>query len=307
MPINTATTLALVGSPNCGKTSLYNALTGHRQKVANYAGVTVERRIGRLLMDEVSVDVVDLPGVYSFRSESQDQKIARAVIKGEREDQVAPDILLYVMDATKLRESMRFALEVKALGKPMIVALNMMDMAKRDGTDIDIDRLSKDLGVPVVPTVAVRRNGMADLLRLLQDFLPTAMQSQGRDAHEDHAEDDIKALQQQAKKIADAAIRKQGLYTTVSRTVDKVILNSVAGFMILAGLMFLMFQAVFSWAEMPMNMIDSSIGFLQDYAMATIPAGFAQSLVVHGILAGVGSVIIFLPQILILFIFIMLL
>ena len=307
MPTDKVITLALVGSPNCGKTSLYNALTGHRQKVANYAGVTVERRIGRLLMDHVSVDIVDLPGVYSFRSESQDQRIARAVIMGEQDDQPAPDILLHVIDATKLRENLRFVLEMKAVGKPMIVAVNMMDMAKRDGTEIDLDRLSDDLGMPVIPTVAVRRNGLQDLMQVLKDVIPALHRQPPIDTSAKSVDGDIKTLQQQAKQIADRAIIQQGLYTTVSRTIDKIILNPIAGLMILAGLMFFMFQAVFAWAETPMNVIDGSITLLQSYAIAWLPDGFVQSLVVNGVLAGVGSVIIFLPQILILFMFIMLL
>jgi len=304
--------VALVGSPNCGKTSLYNSLTGHRQKVANYAGVTVEKRVGRMtLANGVSLDIVDLPGVYSLTPESPDQKIARSVILGEREDQAAPDVILCVIDATKLRESLRFALELKAIGLPMMVALNMMDMAKRDGTEIDVERLSVELGMPVIPTVAVRRKEVEPLKDALdaqlQSLIAQAKPPEGEPSKKELPAVDIKALQAQAKIIAGHSIIKSGAYHTISRSVDKVVLNPFAGVFILMAIMFFMFQAVFSWAETPMNMIDAVIGSMQELAIDHVPEGFLQSLLVDGILSGVGSVVIFLPQILILFFFIMVL
>ena len=308
MSVHRSVNLALVGSPNCGKTSLYNALTGHRQKVANYAGVTVERRIGRFSLGKgLPVDVVDLPGIYSLNPESPDQKIARAVIFGERDDQAAPDVLLYVIDSTKLRESLRFALELKAIGRPLIVALNMMDLAQRDGMEIDIQTLSEALGVPVIPTVAVRRKGVELLREKLADILPSLLGGEPVTLNEQANDNDVKAMQKRAKVIASQAILKSGIYQGVSRTIDSVVLHPFAGVFILMAVMFFMFQAVFSWAQAPMDMIDSGVVALQGLAAAHIPGGFVQSLIVDGVLAGVGSVVIFLPQILILFFFIMLL
>lgn len=308
MSENRTINLALVGSPNSGKTSLYNSLTGHRQKVGNYAGVTVEQRTGHLSLGDLSIDIVDLPGIYSLSPESPDQKIARAVIMGKQADQTTPDVLLYVIDATKLRESLRFALEIKAIGRPMIVALNMMDMARRDGTEIDVERLSELLGMPVIPTVAVRKNGVQPLLESLATQLPALpVSSLPSPAYQPLCQKSAAALRHKVKAITDEVVLTEGRQNTFSRSVDRVVLNPFAGFIILMALMFFMFQAVFSWAAMPMEMVDNSIVFLQNEAMRLLPDGFLQSMIVDGVLAGVGSVIIFLPQILILFFFIMLL
>lgn len=308
MPKNSIINLALVGNPNCGKTSLYNTLTGHRQKVANYAGVTVERRTGHITLENnLSIDIVDLPGIYSLNPESPDQKIARSVILGEQKDQVKPDVLLCVIDATKLRENLRLIIELKDMGIPMIIALNMMDMAKRDGTEIDIARLSKDLEIPVIPTIAVRRKGVEELRKALSDNLPKLTKTHYTNSNKIPCQTNTKTISQQAKLIASNAIIKKGISNTISQSIDKILLNPVAGVLILMSIMFFMFQAVFSWAELPMNIIDESIVSLQGFASQYLPNGFFQSLVINGILAGVGSVIIFLPQILILFFFIMLL
>lgn len=302
--------IALVGPPNSGKTSLYNALTGHRQKIGNYAGVTVERRTGTLeTPDDKIINIIDLPGVYSLTPDSLDQKVTHAVITGEQDGEATPDILLYVMDATKLRESLRFALELRALGKPMIVALNMMDMAKRDGMDIDVARLSQELGAPVIPSVAVRKKKM-DAFK--EEFFKTLSlipkQTQGNTpAYQPPCSANTKTLQHQARAIAQASLLKEGTYKTVTRRIDAFVLNPIFGPALLLALMFCMFQAVFAWAEAPMGLIDAGIVFMQDTVVRFAPDGFLQSMLVDGVLAGVGSVVIFLPQILILFLFIMLL
>jgi ferrous iron transport protein B len=299
--------LALVGNPNCGKSALFNALTRGRQKVGNYPGVTVERRTGRFTSDTGAViDFIDLPGSYSLRPRSPDERIAVDVIMGARSDEAAPDAILYVMDATNLRLHLPLALELKRTGLPMIIALNMMDLAERDGIEIDFDRLSKAVGAPVVPTIAVRKRGMADLNKSLSHDLDSLMASakSGSSVH-DPGTTDISALQKEARQIAKDVITSEGMEHQLTRTLDAIFLHRVAGPFILLGVLFLMFQAVFAWAETPMNYIDAGIVQLQHWALAFLPDGLFQSLLVDGILAGVGAVVIFLPQIVLLFAFIL--
>lgn len=301
--------LALVGNPNCGKTALFNALTGSRQKVANYPGVTVERRAGRFVSSlGLDVKVVDLPGSYSLRARSPDEEVTRNVITGRQQGEPRPDVILCVIDATNIRRHLRFVLEIGRMGLPMILALNMMDLARRDGIEIDIEALSAELGVPVIPTVATRKAGLRDLF----DRLPAEIvRARARPAPPlldgGQAIDDIRALQRQADRIAGMVIKGEGLGRRLSRRVDDVVLHRVFGPLLLMALLFLMFQAIFAWAEAPMAWIDASVVALQEGATAAIPAGAVRSLVVDGVLAGVGSVVIFLPQILILFTFILVL
>lgn len=295
-------TIAVVGNPNAGKTSLFNALTGARQKVANYPGVTVERKSARLLLaDGREVELIDLPGAYSLTPRSPDEEVTRRVLLGAQEGEQRPSALVCVVDATNLPNHLRFVLELKRLGLPFIVALNMVDLATRDGLKIDIERLSKALGAPVMPTVAVRRRGLDDLLAALPALLDQQCATSSTDAV------DIKTLQAEARTIARASTIAEGQARRFSRVIDSVVLHPVLGPMLLAALLFMVFQAVFAWAEAPMNWIESGIAWLQEGVRSSIPAGWLQSLLNDGILTGVGSVVVFLPQILILFAFIIVL
>ncbi len=305
-----AACLALVGVPNCGKSALFNALTGSRQKTGNYPGVTVERRWGHFVTaDGKRIDVVDLPGAYSLDPASPDQEITRDVLLGRQAGERTPDAILCVVDATNLRVHLRFLLELKRLGRPIVVALNMMDLARRHGIEIDVERLSTELGAPVVPTVAIRRGGLEELLKRL----PTELERIGGNAaaldaaFQPPCAADVRALQHDARRIAAAAIVREGAAFRATRLIDAVVLNRVAGPLILLALLFLMFQAVFAWAETPMDWIDAGIGGLQDVTAAVLPEGLLASLIADGVLAGVGAVVIFLPQILMLFFFILLL
>ncbi len=301
-------TLALVGNPNSGKSALFNALTGARQKVANYPGVTVERRVGHLPVQAggKSIEVIDLPGSYSLTPRSPDEEVARDVIEGRMPDHPVPDGILCVIDATNLRQHLRFVLELKRIGQPLFVALNMMDLARRDGIEIDLEVLRAELGVPVIETVAVRRHGIDDLVVMLTDELADLAQTSAPAANGNEAKD-VRALQREASRIAKLAIVTEGVGHRLTRTLDNVLLNKIAGPLILFALLFTLFQAVFAWAETPMAMIDDGIIGLQNWVIANLPATVLRSLLVDGILAGVGSVIIFMPQILILFAFIILL
>ncbi len=294
--------IALVGTPNAGKSSLFNALTGGRQKVGNYPGVTVERRVGRMtLSDGRSVEVVDLPGTYSLEPKSPDEQVTLDVVMGKQAGEARPDAIVCVVDATHLRTHIRFALEIIQQGLPVVVALNMMDLAERDGLKIDIAKLQDLLGVPIVPTVAVRRRGLAELADKLPDVMTSGMHAILPDRLS------LKQLSARARSIAEQVILQQGQARQWTQRIDRVVLDPVFGLLILFGLLFVMFQAVFAWAEPPMKIIESGVLMLGQQVGTMLPEGLLKSLVIDGILAGVGSVIVFLPQILILFFFILLL
>lgn len=299
----TAPTVALVGNPNAGKSSLFNALTGARQKIANYPGVTVERKAGQAnFADGRPLALIDLPGSYSLTPSSPDEAVTRDVVLGRQAGEARPDALVIVLDAANLDNHLCFALELIALGLPTVVALNMIDLAERDGLALDADVLATELGVPVVPTVAVRRRGLEDLLAAVDG----AMRPETADTSPAGPIDDD-ALYQRARAIARAATLSETPVRRWTQRIDALLLHPIFGFLILLGLMFVMFQAVYAWSEAPIGWIENGIAALQDIAVGTLPDGFLRGLIVEGILGGVGSVIVFLPQILILFLFILLL
>ena len=299
-----APVVVLVGNPNAGKTSLFNALTGSRQKVGNYPGVTVERKAGRLaLPDGRSVELIDLPGTYSLTPRSPDEAVTRAVVLGEAAGERRPDAIVAVVDATNLRNHLRFVLELRQLGLPMVVALNMADLAVRDGTEIDAAELSTLLGMPVVPTVAVRRRGLGELAAALGPLLLAAATPPLAAA----PAADIRVLQREARLLADAVTVQRGMTKRWTQRLDGIALHPVAGPLLLAALIFVMFQGVFTLAEAPMDWLSAGVAWLQVQVTAALPDGALRSLLVDGILHGVGSVVVFLPQILILFFFILVL
>jgi ferrous iron transport protein B len=298
--------IALVGTPNCGKTALFNALTGSRQKVANYAGVTVERKVGPLLAaDGWRAEVVDLPGTYSLRARSPDEEVTRDVALGRLAGEAQPDLLICVADATNLRLILRLVLELRAVGRPMLLALNMYDIAERQGWRIDLERLSAELGMPVVPTVATRKRGLELLTeaaeRRVREGVPT-----NADWREPTPAD-LRAAHREAERIRKACVHPPGRPDTLTGRLDSVLLHPVAGSLILLAMLFLMFQAVFSWAQPPMDLIKAGFDRLGELVGATVPPGTLRSLISDGIISGVGSVLVFLPQILILFFFIIVL
>ncbi len=297
--------IALVGNPNAGKTALFNALTGARQKVANYPGVTVERKSGRMaLNDGRPVELVDLPGAYSMVPDSLDETVTRNVILGQQEAQRRPDALIIVVDAGNLDNHLRFTLEVIALGLPVVVALNMIDLAERDGLTISAEKLSAELGVPVIETVAVRKRGLDEL----RDAM-AALSANAGGNHELTAAptDDRKVINARARQIAKAALISETAGRQWTRRVDSILLHPLAGPLILFGLLFVMFQAVFAWSDAPIGWIEGAMEWLGGIVASAIPEGLFQSLIVDGMIAGVGSVVVFLPQILILFLFILIL
>ena len=299
---------ALVGTPNSGKTALFNALTGSRQKVANYPGVTVERKAGMLqTVSGHRVDLIDLPGTYSLRGRSPDEEITRDVVLGRIASEGAPDLLLCVADATNLRVALRLVIELKRVGRPMLLVLNMIDIARRRGIDIDLDKLSAELGVPVVTSTAVRRGGTEELLRRIDEMAASAAGKSVESTWQTPTTSDLRAAQREADRVIKAAVGEPSRPDTVTGRVDAVLLHPVAGLLILLCLLFVMFQAVFAWAKPLMDLIAAGFDWLGVLAHDALPEGLLQSFIQNGVISGVGSVIVFLPQILILFLFILLL
>ena len=296
--------IALVGNPNCGKTALFNRLTGARQKVANYAGVTVERKVGTAtLPGGRTVSVVDLPGTYGLTPATPDEQVTIEVIEGRRAGEDVPDALVAVVDATNLRMNLRLVLELRRLGRPMIVALNMADAARAQGLKIDAGALSRELGCPVVETVAVQRHGHAALLAQIE-ALAGAATPPVADTLTAHS---AVELQHEVRRLLAIAAPEAPRQQRMGHRVDAVLLHPVAGLAILATVLFLIFQAVFSWANVPMDAIKSGMAALGDMVTSSMADGPLRSLLVDGVIAGAGGVLVFLPQILILFFFILLL
>ncbi|MDV3458528.1 ferrous iron transporter B [Sphingomonas sp. HF-S4] len=302
--MNQAPLVALVGNPNAGKSALFNALTGARQKVGNYPGVTVERHAGRMaLPDGRPVELLDLPGAYSLDPSSPDEQVTRDVLVGRQSGERLPDAIVTVIDASNLDNHLRFTLQLIALGLPIVVALNMVDLAERDGLTLDAEALERELGVPVVPTVAVRKRGLEALKARLGEVVRT-VHAVRPGAGVQH---DIVVLQRRARQIATAVTVSETAARRWTHRADAVALHPVAGPILLLGLMFVMFQAVFAWSEAPIGWIEGGMAWLAEQASAVLPAGFLESLIVDGVIAGVGAVVVFLPQILILFAFILVL
>jgi ferrous iron transport protein B len=299
--------IALVGNPNCGKTALFNILTGSRQKVANYAGVTVERKEGSLLTPSgVRIRVLDLPGAYSLDPLTPDEQVTADVLLGRRAGETQPDFILCVTDATNLRQNLRLVLSLKRLGLPMVVALNMTDIARRKGIVIDTQRLAAELGVPVVETIGVKTSGVRALIEVL-DTTAIPMRPTNASAWMPLSATDIEHDQKEVRRILKAVDGDRLEGVTFSDRLDALVLHPVLGPAILAVILFLVFQAVFAWAQVPMDAIKSGVAAVGQWLGAAMPASLLKGLLIDGILAGVGSVLVFLPQIIILFFFILVL
>jgi ferrous iron transport protein B len=300
--------LALVGTPNSGKTSLFNALTGSRQKVANYPGVTVERKEGSFVTPlGRQVSLVDLPGTYSLRGRSPDEEITRDFVLGRATGEVLPDLVLCVADSTNLRLTIRLLLELKSTGRPLALVLNMFDIATRRGVSVDVPRLSEALGVPVVTSIAVRKGGTADLLRLTDELLAQAPIKPRENLWQPLTASELRATQREADRIIAACVSLPERPDTWTARIDAVVLHPIGGLAILLLILFVMFQAVFAWAQPLMELLSSSFDAAGQFVHDTLPAGLLQSFLQNGVISGVGSVIVFLPQIIIIFLFILLL
>ncbi len=298
--------IALVGVPNCGKTALFNRLTGSRQKVANYPGVTVERREGeRAAADGRTLRVLDLPGTYSLNPTTLDEAITRDVLLGRLADAPTPDLVVCVVDVVHLPIGLRLALEVKRLGLPMVLALNRMDVARRRGVHVDVARLSQELGVAVLPTVAVKRGGADALIEAIEPARWAGHRNISAPVWQETTAEDAEQMQTDLRGILGAIGYTAPTESRFIERVDRVLLHPAGGLLVLVIVMFLMFQAVFSWAEAPMEWIETGMASLGEWVAAHLPPGPLASLLVNGVIAGAGSVLVFLPQIVLLFFFIL--
>jgi ferrous iron transport protein B len=305
--------IALVGNPNSGKTALFNALTGSRQKVANYAGVTVEKKEGLFVSPAgTKVRVVDLPGTYSLRARSPDEAVTRDVVLGRMDGEAIPDAIVFVADATNLRQNLRLALEMRRLGRPIILALNMMDAAEKQGMTVDPAELSAELGMPVVGTIAIEKGGIEGLLAQIDRTIQVAEVEGWASVHaecgwSEPSSHDLRDYHRQVEGILARAVQVPPKPHVLTRRLDKLLLHPALGLAILMTILFLMFQGVFAWAQYPMNLIDSGLTALTGLITSNMADGPLRSLITDGVIAGVGTVIMFLPQILVLFLFIQLL
>jgi ferrous iron transport protein B len=291
--------VALVGNPNAGKSALFNALTGARQKIANYPGVTVERKSGRFVLPTGEpVEMTDLPGAYGLDPTSPDEEVTAKVLRGAFPGEAEPDALIVVLDASNLEQHLVFAQEVIALGKPTVVALNMLDLAERDGLVLDPDVLAQELGVSVIPTVAVRRRGLAELAEAV---------AAAETRHPGPGLTDLGLTERRvaAHAMAEAAILSESKRHRMHAKLDKLLLHPWLGPIALFALLFVMFQAVFTWATPFADGIEALMALLTEVAQVAVPEGLLRDLVTEGVIAGVGSVLVFLPQIVILFFFIL--
>jgi ferrous iron transport protein B len=300
--------LALVGTPNSGKTSLFNALTGGRQKVANYPGVTVERKEGFFVTPlGRQVSIVDLPGTYSLRGRSPDEEITRDFVLGRAGGEVLPDLVLCVADSTNLRLTIRLVLELKRTGRPLLLVLNMYDIATRRGVTVDIAGLSRLLGIPVVTSIAVRKGGTSELLRKTDEIATQTPILPSENRWRPLSVAELRATQREADRIIAETVSLPARPDTWTARIDAVVLHPIAGLVILGLVLFVMFQAVFAWAQPLMELLSRAFAALGQLVHDTLPAGLLQSFIQNGVISGVGSVIVFLPQIVIIFLFILLL
>src|SRR5258708_10411102 len=289
--------VALVGTPNSGKTSLFNALTGSRQKVANYPGVTVERKEGCVVTPlGRQVSVVDLPGTYSLRGRSPDEEITRDMVLGRTAGDAPPDHILCVAESTNLRLTIRLVLELKRPGGPLMLVLNMFDIATRRGVTVDVAQLSEKLGIPVVTSIAVRKGGTADLLRRTDEIAAQAPDPLQQNLWQPLSVAELRPTQREADRIIAATVSLPAKPDTCTPRADAVVLHPVAGLAILAAILFVMFQAVFAWAQPLMELLSSAFAALGQLVHDTLPAGLLQNFLQNLALSAVGSVVAFLPH-----------
>ncbi len=302
-----ATRVALVGNPNSGKTALFNALTGSRQKVANYAGVTVERKEGQVITpDGRTLSVLDLPGTYSLRARSPDEAVTRDAVLGKLAGETPPDVVVCVADATNLRLVLRLILELKQVGRPLVLALNMFDIAQRQGLRIDIEGLSREIGAPIVTTVATRKRGITELVAQVDELARSGALAGPQAWHEPDA-GEIRGAHREAQRLMKAYVLPAERPDTWTAKIDGVLLHPVWGLVFLTAIMFVVFQAVFTLVTPLADGIGAVFDWLATTIRHVLPPGLLTDLLTSGVISGVGSVLVFLPQILILFFFIILL
>jgi len=300
--------VALAGNPNAGKTTLFNALTGLHQKVANYPGVTVERKHGVWSVGEKEIKLIDLPGLYSLEATSLDEQIASDVLLGKIDGTPKPDAVIAVVDATNLERNLYLVTQLFEYGIPVVVALTMIDVFERQKHEIDIASLSRRLKIPVVAVNAADGRGVEELESRVEEVIG---QVQKTPLEIDADAGENAKIFSRYSFISDAVQRSvkhnDKNAHDISEKIDKVLTHRFFGLAILVGVLLLVFQAIFSWAEMPMHLLEQVFGAIGEGVRSVMPQGVLADLLVDGVIAGVGGVLVFLPQILLLFLFISLL
>ena len=294
--------IALIGAPNCGKSTLFNGLTGGSAKIANYAGVTVESKIGSFRTpNNQEIELIDLPGIYGLTARSPDEAAALRILSGDFGAKEKPDLLLLVIDAANLRTHLHSALQFMEIGQPVILVLNMIDLAQRNQITIDIDALEKEIGIPVVFSRATKKNGRDDLIAKIDETIEKGLVAKPKAI----IPSPLKDIQQRARAIAKKVITSEGSLSRATRIIDSFALHPIIGPIILAAILFCIFQAVFSWAAFPQDLLEKATASLGELVKLQLGETLFAELLSDGIIAGVGSVIVFLPQIIILFAFIL--
>ncbi len=295
-------TIALIGNPNAGKTTLFNALTGANQRVGNYAGVTVEVKSGETFTPHGrKLRVLDLPGCYSLRANSPDEKVALDALSGTLPGETKPDLVVCVVDSSALERHLNLVLQVMELGLPCVLALNMVDIAERTGLRLDPTKLSEELGIPVVPMQANAKRGIVELKQTLRFPLPHSSEVITHAA----AENPEEARRAFIARLCELAARRPDAHQqTLSDKIDSLLLHPIFGWVAMAAIFFTVFWAIFSFAQIPMSWIEAGVGMLSDWVSSRMSEGDLQSLLVDGVIGGVGGVVMFLPQIVLLFLFI---
>ncbi|MCY7375067.1 MAG: ferrous iron transport protein B, partial [Pyrinomonadaceae bacterium] len=317
---NAALVIALAGNPNAGKTTLFNALTGMRQKVANYSGVTVERKEGFWKLNDRTARLIDLPGLYSLDATSMDEQIARDVLTGKLADLPKPDAIIAVIDATNLERNLYLVTQLLEYKIPIVIALTMVDVAEKQSLEIDTKKLAELLKIPVVEVKATQKIGVEELAEKVfeaannqpfstnqtfsgaagdLDFIHLSLQD------DDAINKKIFARYNFISEVyQESVVPKRTEQRHISEKIDRVLTHKFFGLAILIGVLLLVFQAIFSWATLPMDLLEAGFGALGDFTRASLPEGLLTDLLVDGVIAGVGGILIFLPQILLLFLFI---
>lgn len=297
-------TIALVGNPNSGKTTLFNALTGKNQQVGNYAGVTVEVKTGETYTPHGNkLKVLDLPGCYSLKTEgSPDEKIAHRALTGELKDIAKPDLVVCVVDASNLERHLQLALQAIEIGIPCVLALNMVDIAEKSGLRLDSAKLSEELGIPVVPMQANASKGIIELKQALRHPFPPATDASWLEREGEDSDSKRRGFILELCELA--ARRPDSHQRSLSDRLDTYFLHPFFGWVAFLAIMFTVFWAIFSFASVPMDLIDGALGSFGAWVETLMPEGDLRSLLVDGVIAGVGGVLVFLPQIVLLFLFI---
>jgi ferrous iron transport protein B len=286
--------IVVAGNPNCGKSSLFNRLTGLRQKITNVPGTTIENKEGELIIEATTIRLIDTPGTYSLKAKSKDEEEATRIFFEESD----PDLVVYVADAANLKRNLYYFAQLAQRNLPIILVLNMVDVAQFKGVEIDVERLEKELGVKVITLNARTGEGI--------EKLKAALVQENFTCHfdfKDVDDDKPESYYNEIERLLSYTVKSKSKIELITSKIDRFALHPVVGYLAFLGVLLLIFQSVFTLAEYPMNWIEGGFSWLSQWLTETLPAGWFRSLLVNGVVAGIAGVVIFVPQIAILFFF----